>query len=370
MKISLFILTVFSAFLFRDTRAAETKNLGVSGHGAYSDSLQGNFDPFNCEGTRRRKEIRKLTPTEVKEWQDAVLELINERDTEPLGFWDSLVRLHQTYAREAHGGSYFLPWHRLFLLVLENEIRARGRPNFALPYWDWSVDANDAALSDIWDASLVGGANSASGRGRGRPIPNGAFKNIKARFGRPHKVLRNFTSGSPGSIFQFLSKDGLDMIIESDTFETFAISTEVAHGIVHVGIGGDMLSTRTSPNDPVFYLHHAFVDYIYSRRQKLFGADDFGGIHFFGNKPRKAKANFVFRAFDLPVRDGFSTPCVEYVPYKNVPSPSPYPQNQSPLPSPEPDMTVLTDACKNKDMRMEISEKVCVGEMKKLMSRR
>jgi tyrosinase len=39
----------------------------------------------------------------------------------------------------AHRGPIFLPWHRVFLLFMEQSIqRVLGDPNFGLPYWDWS----------------------------------------------------------------------------------------------------------------------------------------------------------------------------------------------------------------------------------------
>lgn len=38
---------------------------------------------------------------------------------------------------------------------------------------------------------------------------------------------------------------------------------EFHHGGVHIYIGGDMAMLDTAANDPVFFLHHAFVDYIW-----------------------------------------------------------------------------------------------------------
>ena len=39
--------------------------------------------------------------------------------------------------------------------------------------------------------------------------------------------------------------------------------TPAIHNRMHVWVGGDMI-TATSPNDPVFFLHHANVDRIWS----------------------------------------------------------------------------------------------------------
>ncbi len=36
-----------------------------------------------------------------------------------------------------HGTLRFLPWHRIFLYLLENEL-ASIHPDVTLPYWDWT----------------------------------------------------------------------------------------------------------------------------------------------------------------------------------------------------------------------------------------
>lgn len=45
---------------------------------------------------------------------------------------------------------------------------------------------------------------------------------------------------------------------------------ELTHGLPHVWVGGYMLVIRVSPNDPIFYLHHTYLDYLWEqfRRQK------------------------------------------------------------------------------------------------------
>ncbi|VDM74001.1 unnamed protein product [Strongylus vulgaris] len=43
---------------------------------------------------------------------------------------------------------------------------------------------------------------------------------------------------------------------------------ESMHGLGHVWVGGFMFVIRVSPNDPAFYLHHAFVDYLWEQFRK------------------------------------------------------------------------------------------------------
>lgn len=40
---------------------------------------------------------------------------------------------------------------------------------------------------------------------------------------------------------------------------------ESMHGLSHVWVGGFMFVIRVSPNDPTFYMHHAFIDSLWER---------------------------------------------------------------------------------------------------------
>lgn len=57
----------------------------------------------------------------------------------------------------AHESAAFLPWHRVFLLHWENEIRKMtGDFNFTIPYWDW----RDAQSCQVCTDALMGGRSS------------------------------------------------------------------------------------------------------------------------------------------------------------------------------------------------------------------
>ena len=51
--------------------------------------------------------------------------------------WLSLADVHRNFC--PHGNWYFLPWHRAYLLAIEDICATLvGDPLFALPYWDWT----------------------------------------------------------------------------------------------------------------------------------------------------------------------------------------------------------------------------------------
>lgn len=357
-------------FILLCQHVSDVKSLSTSlsekDHEANSNLRQANFNSLYCNGTRKRRDIRTFNTTELQDWQDAIIELIVERESKPLGFWDNLVQIHAKYSGEAHGGSYFLPWHRLFLLLLENEVRSRNRPNFALPYWDWTVDADNGAFSEIWNASFVGGATVSAYPGFGNPILGGPFENLTAQMTKPHLVLRNFSSAAIGGMRRLPKSSLVSKIINASTFDSFTVNTEVSHGIVHNAIGGDMAQTKISPNDPVFYLLHAFVDYMYSMRQKLAGISDFGGTHDFPKRSRQANPEYIMKAFQRPVKDAFDLQCVTYVSYTPtalVLSQRQPVQSSDAHSSPSPDVSILQEACHDSRSRMHISEKRCLKAM-------
>ena len=64
----------------------------------------------------------------------------------------------------AHMGPVFLPWHRWFLLLLEQQLqRVLNDANFGLPYWDWAADGGQPAAQQL---------HHPGGRERARAAPS------------------------------------------------------------------------------------------------------------------------------------------------------------------------------------------------------
>ena len=64
-----------------------------------------------------------------------------------------------------------------------------------------------------------------------------------------------------------------------DDYETFNTNLEVLHGYIHYDIGGDMSQLPTAPFDPIFWLHHNFIEKLYNEWQLCRDMEDNNDWH-------------------------------------------------------------------------------------------
>ncbi len=191
----------------------------------------------------------------------------------------------------AHMGPVFLPWHRWYLLVLERQMRrvlGLSDDDFAVPYWNWAVDgsaltsAQQRTSAAIW--AIIGGDGAASDRevltgpftianGFSIAVEQGPGGQLRATERGLRRAFGAALSGLPGTpdVNAALAQDVYDRpnwdsssLGFRDRVEGWvpSASAPAMHNRVHVWIGGDM-APGSSPNDPVFFLHHAYVDKIW-----------------------------------------------------------------------------------------------------------
>lgn len=174
-----------------------------------------------------RKDLTDLSGTERDALRDAILALKTQ------GKYDKYADQHDTYFNDAHGNPFFFPWHRKFLLNLEKELQAIN-PDIALPYWDWRNDRSTSALP--WTSDFMGGTGNPvtgpfAGWGIGRALGGGSLPDAGDVAGdQAQTPYSDFWSPSEGT-----------------------------HGPPHGWVGGNMVTVR-SPEDPIFFMHHCFVD--------------------------------------------------------------------------------------------------------------
>lgn len=218
------------------------------------------------------------------------------------GVYDAFTKRHQnammsatlmageststTERNVAHVGPAFLPWHRQLLLDFVAEMR-KFDATVELPYLPTNTMGSGWRTSPAWSSSLLGG-NGSSGSGyRVQTGPfaswNSVIYNYNTRsFQTRTGIIRRFSSSSmPGAPSNTISRYDSSPWNESESNSTnYRVSLEqLLHDAVHNIVGGDMTS-GTAPNDPVFYLHHANVDRLWSLWQAARGTNGYTATYF------------------------------------------------------------------------------------------
>ncbi|CAB3405794.1 unnamed protein product [Caenorhabditis bovis] len=212
-----------------------------------------------------RKEIRMLTPRELRNLAIAMNGLKN-RNIDNITAWDLHTLVHYPdSAPGAHWGPAFLPWHREFLRQFEIALQTEV-PTVTLPYWDSTLDQGLPEESDsvLWTAELLGNGNGYVKTG---PFANWDTNVLMPMSQVPVKKLYRFTGGRPQD--RLMTPRDANWIITRKNFSQLTFchdkTFETMHGLSHVWVGGFMYVIRVSPNDPAFYMHHAFIDNLWEQ---------------------------------------------------------------------------------------------------------
>ncbi|MFD5570854.1 tyrosinase family protein [Streptomyces cadmiisoli] len=234
-----------------------------------------------------RKDASTLTTTERRRFVKALLEVKRS------GEYEEFVRMHIAYfradgehrLRAAHMAPSFLPWHRRFLLELEEALR-RVDASVTLPYWDWTRERT--TTSSPWTADLLGG----TGRRSDRQVTTGPFAHREGDWtlkeGVTDGAFLTRDLGRPGNPIDLPAGRDLEWALKEPVYDVAPWDSTVTRGFrnrmegwgtgrgsaswlnhnrVHRWVGGTMLG-GASVNDPVFWLHHAFVDLQWDRWQR------------------------------------------------------------------------------------------------------
>ncbi len=153
---------------------------------------------------------------------------------------------------------HFLIWHRMFILHFEEIVRElSGKKDFALPYWDYTDT-------------------------RYRVMPESLAEEGNPLYAEARLPLLN----DEGRIEAFMDpKLDTTNLFENSVFRVFNSNIDAApHGAMHVYIGGGyagqhmynpifqnsqryglMQAVESAGFDPVFWLHHSNIDYLWQK---------------------------------------------------------------------------------------------------------
>ncbi|MEO1027917.1 MAG: tyrosinase family protein [Pseudomonadota bacterium] len=199
-----------------------------------------------------RQEANSLTADsdDVRMYREAVgwmKERSEKNVLDPMGWaqhWahHSLFCATNTFTYQVHYGWYFLPWHRAYLVNLEQKIRRiLNEPAFALPFWDWT---------------------------RNNKIPDWFFGddnplNNTTRLQQPGARVPNDFIHPDGSLQakRFDHFGGRERI--PGELQVEGTMEQSIHNCVHNWIGGEMASFDGAGNDTIFQSHHGQIDRIW-----------------------------------------------------------------------------------------------------------
>jgi tyrosinase len=236
-----------------------------------------------------------------------------------VGTYDQYVQWHldamgnmTTEPNFAHQGPAFLPWHREFILLFEQDLQAADKAlgndgSLMLPYWDWTAETSpDSAVNPLWADDFLGPDGDSSD---GQRVKSGPFATSTAP-GNSNWVL-NVHDPMDNAPVDFLQRSlgqdpqAPDLPTPQQLTNILAVRTYDArpwdptvpgsksfrnllegwvaikpigpgpamHNRVHVWVGGSMLP-MSSPNDPIFFLNHCNVDRLWASWQALHPGED------------------------------------------------------------------------------------------------
>jgi tyrosinase len=194
----------------------------------------------------------------------------------------------------------------MFVKRFEDEMRTLY-PTLTIPYWDWSLDAKRPLKSPIFTPNFLGF------------VKLGAEGDCRWRVSYPkkHCLVRNYSPKHFSSFYD--TKTMVKLISRKGTFEEFSDLIEGApHGAAHIMIGGKNgdFSGMMSPNDPFFWLHHAYIDKLWVDWQNSSAKrfTEYNGKH----RGKSVSASDYLKPFGVQVRDVFDVEkdlCYRYQPY-------------------------------------------------------
>ncbi|KAL2194360.1 tyrosinase-like protein [Corynascus similis CBS 632.67] len=228
---------------------------------------------WRCENPKVRVEWSRMAEND-KQWYLESIKCLME--TPPLGvwseaesLWDEIAWVHNRLIPSIHDVDTFLPWHRYYLHLQSSLLEEYCSYTGPIPWWRETSYTGDFASSELFTPEYFGSLPPAPRIGDGTCITDGPFVNTTVRFGddAPTCISRGEDTRRSGEV----TEAALDLCHgDSQTsYKKHARCVErTIHSNGHGGIGGTMSRISAAPVDPLFYIHHAFVDWQWARWQE------------------------------------------------------------------------------------------------------
>jgi hypothetical protein len=161
---------------------------------------------------------------------------------------------------------HFLVWHRLFIYYLEDIVRAKsGKADFALPYWNY-VDQKDALMPPVFanQKSSLYEKSRCTVLNQGKPIESkeygpGSVLDISALMKNTvYSVFnKNIDAAPHGAMHDYIGGAADEETMFNPIYQTTQQPPD--------NYGGVMSQVPSAAFDPIFWVHHAEIDYIWQQ---------------------------------------------------------------------------------------------------------
>jgi tyrosinase len=237
---------------------------------------------------RIRKDVWRLS--KINPWHPDILwyaraigELKKRSVSDPTS-WKYQAAIHETsvspnpdkrfWSQCQHNSWYFLPWHRMYLFYFEQIIASTivqlgGPKDWSLPYWNYS-DSSNADATKLPPAFYAAATpppvdpndsnpllDTTRWRGNdGKSVTVNAGQTSLKCLTEPDFIVPAAGLGFGGPVTVFHHGGGRG--------EPMGEVDKVPHGAIHGAVSGDMGSFDTAALDPIFWLHHANIDRLWT----------------------------------------------------------------------------------------------------------
>jgi hypothetical protein len=227
---------------------------GLNWQTQWVDYLASNCGPtklYGMEITKPRKNAATATATERNAYRDAILAVgtLPAYQFSGVSYWHKQNEVHRFGPSNRHMTPAFLPWHREFVNRYEVLLQEHS-PTLKLLYWDWTTQLSGPPFNYLTSAFLGSGSGSI-----GAPFLPALS---------PPSVSRNV-----GGMTLPATPDAT--VLAPTTYANFDNMEVNPHNGSHNYIGGNMMSTLTAAEDPVFFLLHGNADRLWSLWQRNTG---------------------------------------------------------------------------------------------------
>lgn len=233
----------------------------VIGAGIIAANMTG-LEAWAQGAPKLRRSLHGMAPNDpiLQTWRDGVRLL---KAASGNVSWTNFAAIHgdaSNFNLCPHGNWFFLPWHRAYILSYEQAVRQlTGNSDFALPYWDWTLDRQ---MPPAFVEPTFNGQPNPLFEAQRDATPTDALPDSTVG----QAVINQILTESPFETFgtsRPVGQDSLDQSwINCEFCGTQGTLESTPHNLVHVFVGG-LMAQSNSALDPLFMMHHGNIDRIW-----------------------------------------------------------------------------------------------------------